>query len=58
MAARVLTTLMNILIEALGEEIAIACIKYWLDSKTTLYWVQNNGEWKQFFQHGVNEIVQ
>ena len=32
-------------------------VKYWLDSKTALYWIYNNGEWKNFVQHRVNEIL-
>ena len=28
-----------------------------LDSKTALYWIFNNGNWKQFVPHRVNEIL-
>ena len=34
---------MKTVIEALGEEITIAHIRYWRDSKTDLYWTGNNG---------------
>ena len=57
MAARVLTTLMKTVMGALSQEINLACVRYWLDSKTALYWIHNNGEWKQFVQHRVNEIL-
>ena len=57
MSARVLATLMTTVIEALGRQFKIDCIKYWLDSKTALYWIYNSGEWKQFVQHRVNEIL-
>ncbi|XP_065052932.1 uncharacterized protein LOC135682125 [Rhopilema esculentum] len=57
MSARVLATLMNTIIQAFGPQFKFDCIKYWLDSKTALYWIDNNGEWKQFVQHRVNEIV-
>ena len=57
MSARILANLMNTVIEALGQQVKVDCIKFWLDSKTALYWIQNNGEWKQFVQHRVNEIL-
>jgi len=57
MSARVLATLMTTVIEALGPQFKIDCIKYWLDSKTALYWIYNSGEWKQFVQHRANEIL-
>ena len=34
---------MKTLIEALGEEITIVAIRYWLGSKTALHWIHNNG---------------
>eukprot|EP00795_Rhopilema_esculentum_P014904 gene14904-biopygen4596 len=57
MSARILATLMNTIIQAFGPQFKFDCIKYWLDSKTALYWINNNGEWKQFVQHRVNEIL-
>ena len=57
MSARVLATLMSTIIEALGPQFKVDSMKYWLDSKTALYWIYNNGEWKQFIQHRVNEIL-
>ena len=57
MSARVLATLMTTVIEALGPQFHIDCVKYWLGSKTALYWIYNSGEWKQFVQHRVNEIL-
>ena len=57
MSARVLATLMNTVVEALGPQLKVNSSKYWLDSKTALYWICTNGEWKQFVQHRVNEIL-
>eukprot|EP00794_Sanderia_malayensis_P019296 gene19296-biopygen16176 len=42
---------------ALSPQVKIDKIKYWLDSKTALYWIFNSGHWKQFVQHRVNEIL-
>ena len=57
MSARILATLMDTVIKALEFEVKIDSVHYWLDSKTALYWIFNNGEWKQFVQHRVNEIL-
>ena len=32
-------------------------VKYWLDSKTALYLIYNQGEWKQWVQFRVSEIL-
>ena len=57
MSARVLATLMDTVKNALSPQIQFDKVKYWLDSKTALFWIYNNGEWKQFVQHRVNEIL-
>ena len=57
MSARVLAVLMSNVIEALSSIIKIERVRYWLDSKTALYWVYNNGEWKQWVQFRVAEIL-
>ena len=57
MSARVLATLMETVKNALSSQIKFDKVKYWLDSKTALFWIYNNGEWKQFVQHRVNEIL-
>ena len=57
MSARILATLMDTVIKALEFQLKVDSIHYWLDSKTALYWIFNNGEWKQFVQHRVNEIL-
>eukprot|EP00794_Sanderia_malayensis_P009391 gene9391-biopygen7530 len=57
MSARILATLMNTVQNALSPQVKIDKIKYWLDSKTALYWIFNSGHWKQFVQHRVNEIL-
>ncbi|KAL9972370.1 hypothetical protein ACROYT_G018655 [Oculina patagonica] len=38
-------------------ELKVNGVRYWLDSKTALSWIQNKGEWKQFVRHRVNEIL-
>ena len=57
MSARILAVLMNTVRSALSSQVKIDCVKYWLDSKTALYWIYNNGQLKQFVQHRVNEIL-
>jgi len=57
MSAKILTTLMKTVKTALSSQIDIAKTRYWLDSKTSLFWILNRGEWKQFVQHRVNEIL-
>ena len=32
-------------------------VRLWLESKTALFWIANNGEWKNFVRHRVNEIL-
>ena len=44
MSARVLAVLMSNVIEALSSIIKIERVRFWLDSKTALYWVYNNRE--------------
>ena len=57
MSARILVTLMETVRNAISSYVRIDEIKYWLDSKTALFWINNNGEWKTFVQHRVNEIL-
>ena len=57
MSARILCTLMNTISEALSSDFKGSKIKYWLDIKMALYWIQNNGSWMQVVQHHVNEIL-
>ena len=57
MSARVLAVLMSNVIEALCSIIKIERVRYWLDSKTALHLVYNNGEWKQWIQFRVAEIL-
>ena len=56
-SAVILASLMKTVVDAISSEIKIDQVKYWLNSKTALYWIYNNGEWKQFVQHQVNEIL-
>ncbi|XP_065063348.1 uncharacterized protein LOC135689914 [Rhopilema esculentum] len=57
MSGRILSTLMETVYNALSPQIRIDGCRYWLDSKTALYWINNQGEWRQFVQHRVNEIL-
>ena len=57
MSARILATLMKVVFSALKSQVTIEGCRYWLDSKTALYWINNAGEWKQFVQHRVDEIL-
>ena len=57
MSARILVKLMSTVKQALQDEMDIADTRYWLDSLTALYWIQNRGEWKQFVKHRVTEIL-
>ena len=57
MSARILTQLMDSVGKALESRLNLKGRRFWLDSKTALCWIQNKGEWKQFVQHRVNEIL-
>ncbi|XP_074620271.1 uncharacterized protein LOC141879055 [Acropora palmata] len=57
MSARILAQLMDTIRAALQSQLKIDGVKFWLDSKTALSWIQNKGEWKQFVRHRVNEIL-
>lgn len=39
------------------SQLKVDGVRFWLDSKTALCWIQNRGEWKQFVKHRVNEIL-
>ena len=57
MSARILVTLMDTVKTALSSKLRIDETRFWLDSKTALCWIHNQGEWKNFVQHRVNEIL-
>jgi len=57
LSARILAVLMSNVIKALENQFSINRVRYWLDSKTALYWVYNQGEWKQWVQFRVAEIL-
>ena len=57
MSGEILATLMDTIKNALKGEVDICMTRLWLDSKTALWWIENNGEWKQFVHHQVNEIL-
>jgi hypothetical protein len=58
MSATLLARLMHTIKSALASQLEASQITYWLDSKTALCWIQNCGEWNEFVQHRVNEILQ
>ena len=51
--ATLLARLVNSLLTTLEWNVEIF---YWVDSMTTLHWIRNNRNWKQYVQHRVNEI--
>ena len=57
LSARILAALMDSVYKALSSQITIEKTKFWLDSKTALYWIYNQGEWKQWVQFRVSEIL-
>ncbi|XP_046862841.1 uncharacterized protein LOC124456439 [Xenia sp. Carnegie-2017] len=57
MAARILAHLMSAVRKALESEYNFEGVKYWTDSMTVLYSIVNSGNWKQFVQHRVDEIL-
>ena len=57
MSGRILAQLMDTVRNALKESVEIVESRLWLDSKTALCWINNQGEWKQFVRHRVNEIL-
>ena len=58
MACLILARLILTIKEALSSQVDIQNVRLWSDSMTALYWIQNQGEWKQFVRHRVNEILQ
>ena len=46
MSGRILSTLMKTVYNALTPQVKIDGCKYWLDSKTALFWINNQGEWR------------
>ena len=56
-SARVLVQLMHTVKNALQSQVKLDGVRFWLDSKTALSWIQNKGEWKKFVRHRVNQIL-
>lgn len=44
MPARILSVLMKTVKNVLSSQVKDDCTRYWLDSKTALYWIYNNGQ--------------
>ena len=53
-SGRLVSTIKN----ALSSQVSFQNVRLWSDSMTALYWIKNQGEWKQFVRHRVNEILQ
>ena len=51
--ATLLARLINSLLTTLEWNVEIFC---WVDSMTTLHWIRNDRNWKQYVQHRVNKI--
>ena len=58
MLARLLVNVMSNVVNALGAQLKISSCRYWLDSQTALFWLNNAGEWKQFIKERVNDILE
>ena len=57
LSARLLTVLMNNVSNAFSQQVSIDEVRFWLDSKTALYWIKHQGEWKQWVQFRDAEIL-
>ena len=57
MSALMLARLVDSVKKALPSQVENLETRYWLDSITALYWIQNQSEWKQFVRHRVNQIL-
>ena len=56
-ACLILAKLLSTVKNALTSQVSVQKTTHWSDSMTALYWIMNQGEWKQFVSHRVNEIV-
>ena len=56
-ARLILAKPMSTVKNALNSQVSVQKTKLWSDSMPALYWIRNQGEWKQFVSHRVNEIV-
>ena len=57
LSAKILVVLMSTVKMALSSQFDVKETRYWLDSQTALYWLNNRGERKQFVKNRVNEIL-
>ena len=42
---------------AMKSHVEIESVRYWLDSQTALYWINNNNKLEHIVQHRMNEIL-
>ena len=52
-AAKLLTTLLPTVLNALSKQTVVDEVRYWSDSMTVLYWLHNRGDWKTVVHHRV-----
>ena len=57
-AARTLAQLLETVQEALGGEVELTSINLWTGSMTTLWWIRNKKEWKQYVTNRANKILE
>ena len=57
MAAKLLAQMTKTVTEVLKNQIEVTSINLWSDSMTTLCWIANKKEWKQYVKNRVNEIL-
>ena len=55
LGAVILARLVSTVVKSLSCDTSVV---YWVDSNTALYWIKNEGNWKQYVNHRVNEIRQ
>ena len=57
LSAKILSVLVVTVRKALSSHLKIYCVRYWVDSKTALYWAFNQVEWKQWVQDRVGKML-
>ena len=57
LSAKILSVLVDTARKALSPHLKTYCVRYWVDSKTALYWAFNQVEWKQWVQDRVGKML-
>jgi len=58
LGATILARLLSSVRSSLQSTLIIAASYYWVDSFTTLYWIKNGHQWRQYVLHRIAEIRQ